>query len=53
MVGFALSGTIRQMWPVFGAGNQLLGALALVTVSVWLARALQATEPEPMVIETA
>ena len=37
MVGFALSGTIRQMWPVFGAGNQLLGALALVTVSVWLA----------------
>jgi carbon starvation protein len=38
MVGFALSGTIRQMWPVFGAGNQLLGALALVTVSVWLAQ---------------
>jgi len=38
MLGFALSGTIRQMWPVFGAGNQLLGALALVTVSVWLAQ---------------
>jgi carbon starvation protein len=38
MVGFALSSTIRQMWPVFGAGNQLLGALALVTVSVWLAQ---------------
>ncbi len=38
MVGFALSGTIRQMWPVFGAGNQVLGALALVTVSVWLAQ---------------
>jgi carbon starvation protein len=38
MVAFALSGTIRQMWPVFGAGNQLLGALALVTVSVWLAQ---------------
>jgi len=37
MTGFALSATIRQMWPVFGAGNQLLGALALVTVSVWLA----------------
>ncbi len=36
MVGFALSGTIRQMWPVFGAGNQLLGALALITVTVWL-----------------
>jgi carbon starvation protein len=38
MVGFALSSTIRQMWPVFGAGNQLLGALALITVSVWLAQ---------------
>lgn len=38
MIGFALSGTIRQMWPVFGAGNQLLGALALVTVTVWLAQ---------------
>jgi carbon starvation protein len=38
MVGFAMSGTIRQMWPVFGAGNQLLGALALITVSVWLAQ---------------
>jgi carbon starvation protein len=38
MVSFALSSTIRQMWPVFGAGNQLLGALALVTVSVWLAQ---------------
>ena len=38
MVGFALSGTIRQMWPVFGAGNQLLGALAMITVTVWLAQ---------------
>lgn len=38
MVGFAYSGTIRQMWPVFGAGNQLLGALALITVTVWLAQ---------------
>ena len=33
---FAVSGTVRQMWPVFGAGNQLIGALALTTVSVWL-----------------
>jgi carbon starvation protein len=33
---FAVSGTIRQMWPVFGAGNQLIGALALTTVTVWL-----------------
>jgi carbon starvation protein len=33
---FAASGTVRQMWPVFGAGNQLIGALALITVTVWL-----------------
>ena len=33
---FAISGTVRQMWPIFGAGNQLIGALALTTVSVWL-----------------
>jgi carbon starvation protein len=36
MLLFALSSTVRQMWPVFGAGNQLIGALALTTVSVWL-----------------
>jgi carbon starvation protein len=33
---FSISGTVRQMWPVFGAGNQLMGALALTTVTVWL-----------------
>jgi carbon starvation protein len=26
----------RAIWPVFGATNQLLGALALLVVSVWL-----------------
>ncbi len=56
MVGFALSGTIRQMWPVFGAGNQLLGALALVTVSVWLVqrarRSLFALLPAAFMIAT-
>lgn len=36
MYAFAVSGTVRQMWPVFGAGNQILAALALTTVSVWL-----------------
>ncbi len=41
---FSVSGTVRQMWPIFGAGNQLIGALALTTVSVWLAqRARQST----------
>ena len=44
MLAFSLSGTVRQMWPIFGAGNQLIGALALTTVSVWLAqRARQTT----------
>lgn len=28
----------RAVWPVFGATNQLLGALALLTVGVWLKR---------------
>jgi len=28
----------RAIWPVFGATNQLLGALALLTVAVWLKR---------------
>ena len=36
MLAFAQSSTVRQMWPIFGAGNQLMGALALTTVSVWL-----------------
>jgi carbon starvation protein len=38
MFGFSVSGTVRQMWPIFGAGNQLIGALSLTTVSVWLAQ---------------
>jgi carbon starvation protein len=28
----------RAIWPVFGATNQLLGALALLTAGVWLKR---------------
>jgi carbon starvation protein len=28
----------RAIWPVFGSTNQLLGALALLTTSVWLKR---------------
>jgi carbon starvation protein len=38
MFVFSVSGTVRQMWPIFGAGNQLIGALALTTISVWLAQ---------------
>ncbi|MCX7015038.1 MAG: carbon starvation protein A [Candidatus Sumerlaeota bacterium] len=36
MLFFALNGTIKAMWGVFGAGNQLIGALALTVVTVWL-----------------
>jgi carbon starvation protein len=32
----ALSGNWAQIWPIFGSANQLLAALALLTVSVWL-----------------
>ncbi len=33
---FAYKHTFLSLWPVFGSANQLLGALTLVTVSVWL-----------------
>ena len=32
------SGQGMSIWPVFGASNQLLAALALLTVSAWLSR---------------
>ncbi|GAE33555.1 carbon starvation CstA family protein [Halalkalibacter akibai] len=32
----ALSGTWSQVWPLFGSANQMLGALALLAVAVWL-----------------
>lgn len=31
-----LSGQFSQIWPIFGSANQLLAALALLAVSVWL-----------------
>lgn len=34
----ALSGTWSTLWPLFGSANQMLGALALMAVSVWLIR---------------
>lgn len=33
-----LSGQFSQIWPIFGSANQLLAALALLTVMVWLAK---------------
>jgi carbon starvation protein len=32
----AFSGSWQAIWPIFGSANQLLAALALLTVSVWL-----------------
>ncbi|WP_100402914.1 carbon starvation CstA family protein [Bacillus sp. FJAT-42315] len=32
----ALSGTWSAVWPLFGSANQMLGAIALLAVSVWL-----------------
>lgn len=32
----AISGTWSAVWPLFGSANQMLGALALLAISVWL-----------------
>ncbi len=32
----AFSGQWKMLWPLFGAANQLLASLALLTVTVWL-----------------
>jgi len=34
----ALGGGWRTLWPLFGSANQLIAALALLAVTVWLAR---------------
>ena len=34
--GLALSGQWKSIWPLFGAANQLLAALALLAVTIWL-----------------
>lgn len=36
MVGLAVSGGVEALWPVFGTANQLLGALTLTVLSLWL-----------------
>jgi len=36
--GWMAMGSYSAIWPVFGAANQLLAALALLAVSVWLAK---------------
>ncbi|MEW5806058.1 MAG: carbon starvation CstA family protein [Acidobacteriota bacterium] len=32
----AQGNTVNALWPIFGTGNQLLAALALAVVSIWL-----------------
>lgn len=32
------SGSFSTLWPIFGSANQLLAALALLTIAVWLLR---------------
>jgi len=36
MLLFALSALYQHIWTIFGSGNQLMAALALTTVSIWL-----------------
>ncbi|MDX9974177.1 MAG: carbon starvation CstA family protein [FCB group bacterium] len=36
MVAFAVTNGFKVLWPIFGAGNQLLAALSLLAVSSWL-----------------
>jgi len=35
--------TFKQIWPIFGSANQLLAALSLIVVSVWLAKRKKAS----------
>ncbi|MBN1153589.1 carbon starvation protein A [candidate division KSB1 bacterium] len=34
----ALTGSYQPIWPIFGTANQLLAALALLAMSVWLSK---------------
>lgn len=38
MLLFALTGTVDSLWPIFATANQLLAAIALSLVSLWLLR---------------
>jgi carbon starvation protein len=43
MLAIAVPNGYKVIWPVFGAANQLLAALTLATVSIWLAFRLRPT----------
>ncbi|MDD4888689.1 MAG: carbon starvation CstA family protein [Phycisphaerae bacterium] len=38
MLLFAFTGTVDSLWPIFATANQLLAAIALAIVSLWLLR---------------
>jgi len=38
MLLLCYTNTFKQIWPLFGSANQLLAALSLIVVSVWLAK---------------
>jgi carbon starvation protein len=37
-LGLLTTGQFTELWPIFGSANQLLAALALLAVTVWLSR---------------
>jgi carbon starvation protein len=41
-IGLAWSGQFSMIWPAFGGANQMLASVALMTVSVWVAREIRA-----------
>jgi len=43
MLLLCYTNTFKQIWPLFGSANQLLAALSLVVVSVWLAKRKKAS----------
>lgn len=36
MLIFAFGNTAHLLWPIFGTGNQLLAALSLMTIALWM-----------------
>jgi len=43
MLLLCYTNSFKQIWPIFGSANQLLAALSLIVVSVWLAQRRKAS----------
>jgi len=43
MLLLCYTNTFKQIWPLFGSANQLLAALSLIVVSIWLAKRKKAS----------